>query len=81
MLTLGTTGFPSGVGSMSTTHGSAGNTLLRRVMILCPLTGRSVDTGFELATPAIGPEPQLLVDCTECGQDHEWLVEDAFLES
>jgi hypothetical protein len=52
----------------------------RRVMIRCPLTDEPVDTGHEPASaPTIRREVQLLVDCTECGQDHMWRMEDAFL--
>jgi hypothetical protein len=55
--------------------------LLRRLMVTCPVTGVSVDTGHELtAIPGIGPGPELLVDCIECGQDHAWRMEDAFFE-
>jgi len=55
--------------------------LLRRLMVMCPVTGLPVDTGYELTSiPTLGRGPALLVDCVECGQDHHWLVEDAFLE-
>lgn len=54
--------------------------LLRRLVIRCPATGRATDTGFELAAvPSVTQRPQLLVDCLECGQDHEWRLEDSFL--
>jgi hypothetical protein len=54
--------------------------LLRRLMIMCPTTARATDTGFELdAVPSIPGRRQLLVDCLECGQDHEWRLEDSFL--
>ena len=50
-------------------------------MIFCPHTGLPVDTGNELTALArIGSQPQLLIDCIECGQDHDWRIEDAFLE-
>ena len=50
-------------------------------MILCPVTGTPVDTGAELvAAQSIGPGGDILVDCIECGQDHLWQLEDAFLE-
>jgi hypothetical protein len=56
-------------------------TLLRRLMITCPATGRAADTGFELtALPRLSARQHVLVDCLECGQDHEWQVEDLFLE-
>jgi hypothetical protein len=55
--------------------------LLRRLMIVCPETFRATDTGFELtAIPRLSARRQLLVDCLECGQDHEWQVEDSFLD-
>lgn len=53
--------------------------LLRRLMILCPATGRAADTGFELSGVPATSGLQVLVDCMECGQDHEWRVEDSFL--
>ena len=54
--------------------------LLRRLMIRCPRTGLPADTGFELAEiPALGAQHQILIDCLECGQDHPWQLEDAFL--
>jgi len=55
--------------------------LLRRLMIRCPATGIATDTGFELSgVPAVSRGQQWLVDCLECGQDHPWQLEDAFLE-
>jgi hypothetical protein len=56
-------------------------TLLRRLVVLCPVTNRTVDTGFELAAiPAASTGANWLVDCTECGQDHSWGIGDAFLD-
>ena len=55
--------------------------LPRRLMIPCPVTGMPVDTGADLvAAQDMGPSGDILVDCIECGQDHRWRVEDAFLE-
>ena len=55
--------------------------LLRHLMIICPQTGRAADTGFELtAVPRLSARQQVLVDCLECGQDHEWQVEESSLE-
>jgi len=52
-------------------------TLLRRLMIRCPVTGLAADTGFELSeVPQVSAQQQILVDCLECGQDHEWRAED-----
>ena len=57
------------------------STLGRRLMIVCPETGCAADTGFELAAvPRVSARQQLLVDCLECGQDHEWRLEDSFLD-
>jgi hypothetical protein len=56
-------------------------TLLRRLMIRCPATGRASDTGYDLsALPSVAGRRQLLVDCLECGQDHDWSVDDVFLD-
>ncbi len=55
--------------------------LFRRLLITCPATGLPTDTGFELsAVPAGAGGRQLLVDCLECGQDHDWGVDDVVLE-
>ena len=45
-----------------------------------PVTGSATDTGFELTdVPSVVTGPQLLIDCLECGQDHEWGIDDAML--
>lgn len=55
--------------------------LLRRLMILCPVTGRTTDTGLELLSiPTASARPQMLVDCLECGQDHQWQIDEALVE-
>ena len=54
--------------------------LLRRLMIRCPVTGTPTDTGFELSSVPAVASRNLLVDCTECGQDHAWQIESAFLD-
>ena len=55
--------------------------LLRRLMIVCPATGHPADTGFELSgIPEASARQQILVDCLECGQDHEWSIDQAFLD-
>jgi hypothetical protein len=55
-------------------------TVPRRVMVRCPSTEVPVNTGYEPAAIAnIQREPQMLADCAECGQDHTWCIEDAFL--
>jgi hypothetical protein len=62
-------------------QGAKARVLLRRLMVTRPITGVSVDTGYELmAISTFGRGPQVLVDCLECGQDHPWRIEDAFLE-
>ena len=54
--------------------------LLRRLSIVCPQTGRDADTGFALTElPGLSARRQVLVDCLECGQDHEWTVNDIHL--
>jgi hypothetical protein len=50
-----------------------------RVMIRCPSTEVPVDTGYEPAAVATIREAQVLANCTECGQDHTWRTEKAFL--
>ena len=60
--------------------GARQRTLLRRLMIVCPATERPADTGFELSgVPGVSARHQILVSCLECGQDHGWQVDDAFL--
>jgi hypothetical protein len=55
--------------------------ILHRLLITCPVTGRPADTGYELsAAPTLGSGQQRLVDCLECGQDHPWAIEDTFLD-
>jgi hypothetical protein len=62
-------------------RGAKTRVLLRRLMATCPVTAVPVDTGYELTEiPRLGRRPQLLVDCLECGQDHSWHLENAFLE-
>lgn len=56
--------------------------LLRRLSITCPVTGSPTDTGFELTdVPALASSPQVLIDCLECGQDHEWDIDAVVLEA
>jgi hypothetical protein len=58
-----------------------GPRLLRRLLIRCPVAGTSADTGFELhAIPQVSQGIHLLVDCLECGQDHEWTIDDVFVD-
>ena len=55
--------------------------LLRRLTIQCPVTGRPSDTGFDLTElPSVTGSVQWLLNCLECGQDHEWRVDDVSLE-
>ena len=50
-------------------------------MIRCPVTGDATDTGFEIAAlPGVSDRAHRLIDCLECGQDHEWTVDDLCLE-
>ena len=58
-----------------------GPRLVRRLLIRCPVAGTSADTGFELhALAQLRHRRHLLVDCLECGQDHEWTVDDVFVD-
>jgi hypothetical protein len=67
--------------SVASTHGAANWGLSQRLMIFCPHTGLPVDTGHELTEIGhLAPQPQRLVDCPECGEDHGWMIEDAFLQ-
>jgi hypothetical protein len=53
--------------------------LLRQFVIRCLATGRT-DTGYELTqVPSVQQRRQVLVDCLECGQNHEWRIEDSLL--
>jgi hypothetical protein len=54
--------------------------LVRRLTILCPVTSRAADTGYEITgMPNVAGGTQVLVDCLECGQDHEWTADDTQL--
>ena len=69
-----------GLTSPGTAIGARRRVLLRRLAIRCPVTALPTDTGFELtATPDLGRCEQLLVDCLECGQDHPWVISEAFV--
>jgi hypothetical protein len=51
------------------------------LMISCPHTGNAVDTRFDAtAIPSLATA-HLLMDCVECGQDHVWRTEEAFVET
>jgi len=50
-------------------------------VIRCSVTEQAADTGFDLSPlPNISARRQVLVDCMECGQDHGWQADDAFVE-
>lgn len=51
------------------------------MMIICPLTGRSVSTGLETDGESFTqiPHAPLLVDCSACGGAHEWALLNAWL--
>jgi hypothetical protein len=67
-------------GRKAATAGPEQRRLLRRLLVACPVTGLATDTGFELTdVPSVASGPQLLIDCLECGQDHEWGIDDALL--
>lgn len=69
---------------LATPHGAASADAwgqMRRLMIRCPVTGHAADTGFDsTALPGISGGPHVLVDCLECGQDHEWTTNDIWLQ-
>jgi len=53
-----------------------------RVMIRCPATNRTVDTGIETTSPEEFASEVLLgckVECPHCNTVHAWRKEDAFL--
>jgi hypothetical protein len=67
--------------TVAATQSTAGRQLSQRLMIVCPHTGQPADTGHELTEIGrLAPQRQLLVDCFECGEDHAWTIEDAFLQ-
>jgi hypothetical protein len=67
--------------SVASTQETATWQLSQRLMIFCPHTGMPVDTGHELTEIGrLAPQPQMLIDCTECGEDHGWTIEEAFLQ-
>jgi hypothetical protein len=69
------------VNAVASTQEAANWRLSQRLMIFCPHTGIPVDTGHELTEIGrLAPQPQMLIDCIECGEDHHWTIEDAFLE-
>jgi hypothetical protein len=67
--------------TVTSTHEAASWQLSQRLHIFCPYTGLPVDTGHELTEVGrLAPQPQTLIDCTECGEDHGWMIEEAFLQ-
>ena len=68
--------------TVTSRHGAASWGLSQRLMIFCPHTNVPVDTGHVLdEIGVLSPQPQVvLVDCTECGEDHAWIIENAFLQ-
>jgi hypothetical protein len=67
--------------SVASTQETARWQLSQRLMIFCTQTGVPVHTGHELIEiGALAPQPQVLIDCGECGEDHGWTIEDAFLQ-
>ena len=50
--------------------------LPRRLLVACPETGLLTATGLDLWNPPTQVR-NTLVDCLECGQDHEWQLEEA----
>ena len=55
--------------------------LYRRLLIQCPVTARPVDTGLELTElHRLASGGRWLLDCQECGQDHDWKLDDLIVE-
>ena len=57
---------------------------MAQVMIVCPETGKHVYTGlnfdwFDLDAYELGEKT--VVKCSECGQEHKWTKDDAFLRA
>ncbi len=78
---MATARFEQDLGHMAIATGTEQPTLLRRLLITCPATGLPTDTGFGLsAVPSVAGARQLLVDCLECGQDHEWSLDDVVVD-
>jgi hypothetical protein len=58
-----------------------GSLLVSRLMIRCPATGRATDTAFDVTDlPRLGSGSHWILDCMECGRDHEWQVDDVIVE-
>jgi hypothetical protein len=54
---------------------------MARVMIRCPVTGNPVPTGMNVTSlDGVTMRDNVLGNCPECGRDHVWSGEDAFLE-
>jgi hypothetical protein len=67
--------------TITSTQEAGSSQLSRRLHIFCPYTGLPVDTEHELTDVGrLVPHPKTLIDCTECGEDHGWTIEDAFLK-
>ena len=58
---------------------------MARVMIKCPQTGETVDTGVEMDreiwdSPAATLSSKRLDECPACGEEHTFSQREAFLE-
>ncbi len=51
------------------------------VLIACPSTNALVPTGMHVPTLDDLEPVNLLIDCPDCGRDHEWTPHDAVLSS
>jgi hypothetical protein len=54
--------------------------LRKRLVIMCPETRLSVDTGLDLSAIPNLRGSQILFDCMECGQDHAWSIDEAHVD-
>jgi len=49
------------------------------VLIVCPQTGDLVPTGVTATVLDDLPPVNVLIDCRDCGQDHEWLRDEVVI--
>jgi hypothetical protein len=56
---------------------------MANVMIVCPITGKAVATGFAMTQDAFASPTFRITrettDCFACGRAHEWSTNDAFI--
>jgi hypothetical protein len=47
------------------------------ILIACPVSGNLIPTGSEANRLGEASKPGVVLDCPDCGQDHEWDARDA----